>query len=524
VKRVFYYSGYRLTVFHWQKNRYLGGIDFVPDEEGLNNFRKYLIETDNTPARIMVDVIEEDYKKELVPHVNPKDRTAIIKRTLERQYRNSKDFIYHKVIGREDGVRKEVKVLCSVLTNPAMLDPWINILEETKTAVVGIWSVPLISERLIKELKKEDKNIILVTQQVPSVIRLSYFKNGKFEISRTARVSTDETPLGLSIAIETEQTLNYLANQRYIGFDEKVNMQVIIGEENIESIKVFCNDTPLRTYQYESLENVQKQMGCGGVEIDNCGGIYSYICKKQKVPVGHYGPASLFRCFYQQLTSKTLYASSGIMLFISIFILMSFVSETQIMTRETELLQKQALVMENNYNRELLEMEPILEKTVAMKSSVLLHEKINKAKKISPQNFMIEISRVFTLSGMYDTEITDIAWRSTQTSNINQHAIKSPEKISYGSSAEIKQYAIVKGYIRVSRSSLKESIEKVNTLRDALIANKYVEKVEVTKMPLDVRSKASVENEGGTDQGDVSRIDAQKGKFEIHVVMKGRQA
>ncbi len=523
MKRVFYYSGYRLTVFQWQGNSYLGSVSFIPDEEGIDNFKKYLLETDNIPARMMVDIIEEDYKKEIIPHVNPQDRKAIIKRTIERQYRHSKDYIYYRLIGREDGARKEDKVLCSVLTNPGMLEPWFKVIEETKTAIVGIWSVPIISELLIKDLNIEDRNLILVSQQVPSVIRLSYFKNGKFEISRTARVSTDDTPLGLSIAMETEQTLSYLTNQRYIGFDETVTINVIIGEKNIETVKSLCVDTPLRTYEYQSLEDIQKEVGCGGLTIDNCGGIYSYICKKQIIPKGHYGSASLFKYYYQQLTSNALYAVGIFLILVSIFVLLSFVSETQIMSKETKLLKQQALVMENNYSRELLELEPVLEKTEAMKSSVLLHDKIKKEKEISLQNFMTDISRVFTLSGMNDTEITEIEWRSTQSNDIKQASSRQIKEVSYGSADEIKQFAIIRGFIRVSKSSLKESINKVKSITDALNANKQIEKVEVVQMPLDIRSKASVENEGGRQQGDVIAADAEKGKFEIHIIMKGRQ-
>jgi hypothetical protein len=524
VKRIFYYSGYRLTVYQWQKNRYLGGASFIPDEGGLDKFRNYLQETENTPARIMVDVIEEDYKKEIVPHVNSKDRKAIIERTIERQYRKSKDYIYHRVMGREDGVRKQDKVLCSVLTNPGMLEPWLKVIAETETAIAGIWSVPLISEHLIKELGVHDVNLILVTQQVPSVIRLSYFKNGKFEISRTARVSADDTPLGLSIAMETEQTLSYLSNQRYIGFDEKVTINIIIGEEVIDTVKTFCIDTPLRVYKYQTLESVQKKIGCGGVAIDNCGGIYSFICKKQKIPKGHYGPQSLFKYYYQKLASNALSLSSVFMLLVSVLVLFSFISEVQLMQQETELLEKQSLVMENRYNRELLDMEPVLEQTEAMKSSVLLHNKIVKTKRMSPQNFMTEMSRIFILSGMNDTEITEIEWRSTQASGFKQASTRIKKKINYAAAIEIKQFAIIRGFIRVSQSSLKESIEKVKSITDALKGNKWVEGVEIGKMPLDVRSKSSIQNESRAKEDDVVSSDEEKGKFEIYLIMKGRQS
>lgn len=524
MKRVFYYSGHRLTVFHWENNSFLGGFAFNPDEEGLESFKKYLLETENVPARIMVDIIEEDYKKEKVPHVGSQDRKAIVKRTLERQYRNSKDYIYHKVIGKEEGVRKEDVVLCTVLTNPAMLDSWFDIIKETETAVSGIWSVPLMSEKLINELELEDDNLILITQQVPSVMRLSFFRKGKFEISRTARVSTDDTPLGLSISIETEQTLSFLTNQRYIGFDDRLTVHIVTSGDEIEKIRTMCIDTPLRSYGFHAIKDVQDKIGSGGLKIQDCGGVFSYICSKQKLPIGHYGPRGLFKHYYERLASKTLYVASVAMILLSTFYTLSLVSETNIMHDEIKLLNQQTVAMENNYTKELETLEPILEKTEAMKSSVLLYNKINKSKKVSPQSFMIEISKVFTLSGMYDTEITSIEWQSTQSQKVQNISTKFTQSINFGSEQEIMQYATIKGFIRVSKSSLKESVEKVRSIINALKTNKSIVDVEVFKMPLDVRSKASLENEGGASQGDAVALDADKGQFEIRLIMKGRKA
>ena len=510
-------------MFHWDNDRYIDSFAFDPGEDGLEKFVEYLNSTENTPVRILVDVIEEDFRKETVPHVGASDRKAVLGRLIERHYRKSRDYFYHRITGRESGGRRDDNLLVTVLTNPDILQPWMKAIEDANTVVMGIWSLPLISEKLIKKISTEDDNVLLVSQQVPSNLRQSYFKNGVFQSSRSAVVNLEDSPLGEYISDEVEQTIRFLANQRFIGFDEKLSVHVICRESDIEKIKQFCSDSPLRTFTYHSLADLQDQVGCADITEDFSNGLYSYVCKKQILPKGHYGPGSLFRNFYQYLVSKTLVASSVIMVVIALLVMLSYVSESRIMVAETELINKQAVVMENSYTKELQALEPRLQKTQAMKSTVLLTDKINREKRLSPQNFMVDISRVLTLSGMHDTEITEVDWRTTQSNQINTSARGVEETINYALNVEIKQLAIIRGFIRVSDSSLTDSVAKIDSLVEAFKNHKMVDQVVVVKMPLDTRSKNSIENEGGARVEDSKVTDTERGKFELRLLMKGRQ-
>ncbi|MCW9012527.1 MAG: hypothetical protein OQL06_01995 [Gammaproteobacteria bacterium] len=502
----------------------MASFAFDPGDDGLQKFVEYLNATENTPVRILVDVIEEDFRKETVPHLGAKDRKAVLNRLMERHYRKSVDFYYHRVIGRETAGRRDDNLLVGVLTNPDILQPWMKAIEDAQTAVVGIWSLPLISEKLVKKIARDDKNVLLVSQQVPSNLRQSYFKNGEFQSSRSAVVNLEDTPLGEYISDEVEQTIRFLANQRFIGFDEKLSVHVICRDADIEKIQQFCEDSPLRTYIYHSLNKLQQEFGCTDVTEDYSNGLYSFICNKQIIPKGHYGPVSLFRYFYQHLVSKAMYASSLILLIASILVMLSYISDAQIMEAETDIINKQTVVMENSYTKELEKLEPRLEKTEAMKSSVLLNNKIIKSRVISPQNFMVDISRLFTLSGMNDTQITEIDWQHTQTNELNERPGQTRQAVNYGSTDVIKQRAVVRGFIRISDSSLKDTVNKINSIVAAFENHKMVEQVEITKMPIDTRSKNSLENESGTRVEESTATDSEKGRFELRLIMKGRQA
>jgi len=533
VKRVFYYSGYRLTIFHWQNETCVTSHVFNPGEEGLEKFKTYLLAADNSPVRILVDLIEEDFKKENIPHVGVNDRKSIVSRLIDRQYRKSKGYVYYRVIDREKTGRKDDILLYSVLSNPEILEPWLKPIVECNTSVSGIWSLPLLSEKLFKKLNITSDNVLLVSQQMPSNLRQTFIKNKKFESSRSAVVNLEDATIGEYISTEVEQTIRFLSNQRHIGFDEKIEIHVICSEIDLPEIKSHCTDSLLRTFHYHKLKDVIATLGCNTQAIDEAdndtieysNSIYSYVCATELIPLGHYGKRSLFLKFYEQLLSKSIYAASIILLLTASLFSLSYLSESAALDAETNTLKAQTEGVNNDYERTLAKIEHKLSQTQVMQSSVLLTEKIRQSKILSPQNFMVDISKILTRSGMYDTEITHINWKQHQNNNLPVINARQNKTITnYAKPDVINQYATIGGYIRVSQSSLKESVDKVNSIVAAFKNNKLVRDVKINRMPVDVRSKSSIENESSIEQKNNLETDKNKGQFEIGVLMKSRQS
>ncbi|MCW9047269.1 MAG: hypothetical protein OQK46_04250 [Gammaproteobacteria bacterium] len=533
MKRVFYYSGYRLTVFHWKNDKCITSYVFNPGEEGIEKFKTYLTATENTPVRILVDLIEEDFKKENIPHVGPADRKAIVSRLIDRHYRKSKNYVNYKVVGREKSGRKDDILLYSVLSNPEILEPWLKPIRECNTSISGIWSLPLLSEDLFRKINSKNNNVLLVSQQVPSNLRQTFIKNGHFESSRSAVVNLEDATIGEYISTEVEQTIRFLSNQRHIGFDEKIEVHIICREEDLEEIQTKCIDSALRSFHYHKLPEVTATLGCTIVPSDSqetdisdySNGIYSFICSSRLLPIGHYGANSLFSKYYEQILSKSLYLISILLLLTATIMSFAYFSESVVLDEETITLNIQTRGVNIDYEKSLASLESKLSKTEQMKSSVLLSEKIKKSKVLSPQNFMVDISRVLTRSGMHDTEITKIYWQQHQGNlmpDVNNNRNKS--FTDYAKTDEIYQHAIIGGYIRVSQSSLKQSVNKVNSIIDALKNNKLVKDVSIIHMPVDVRSKSSIENESGLELEEDIKRDKEKGQFEIQVLMKARNS
>ncbi len=520
--RIFYYSGYRLTVFHWHHNDCVASFAFNPGEEGIEKFTTYLRAAENTPVRILVDLIEEDFNKESIPHVGSRDRKSIIRRLIDRHYRKSGDYFNYNIIGRETTGRKDDIVLYSVLSNPDILQPWLKPMLETSTPVSGIWSLPLLTPKLYKYLSVNTENILVVSQQVPSNLRQTFLKNGKLESSRSAVVNLDDATIGEYIFNEVEQTIRFLSNQRHIGFDDKIEVHVICREQDIPEIQSRCHDTSLRFFKYHKLDEFEHRVGCTSYQSEYCNSLYSFACASIKFPVGHYGSSSLFRHYYNHLASLSLYAASILVVIATLVSSFSFYSKSITLDHEANTLMVQADAINRDYNKNLAPLEDKLKQSQIMQSSVLLTEKIQQTRTISPQNFMSDLSRLLSSSGVHDTNISRLSWRYSQRSSLpDESNDKDIELVNYADETPIQHFATIGGIIDPDNNTLKQSVLKTNQLAESIRKNKRVTDLKIQDLPVDIRPESSIENEI-----DIKNASSKSGKgnFLIQILMKDRQS
>ena len=223
MKRIFYFTGHRFSVLHWNGKAFTGACAFEPDTRGLDKFEKYLQQTASMPTKLLIDVIEEDFRQEIVPHVGEKDRAAVVGRMLDRFYRSSKQFTYYEVIGREKTGRKDDRVLLGAITDPALILPWLDVISRTETPLAGIWTLPLVSKKILKLIGATKGPVMLVSQQVNSTLRQTFFRDGKMISSRQSVINQDANNtenIGTLASPEIDRTTIFLNNQHLINENE----------------------------------------------------------------------------------------------------------------------------------------------------------------------------------------------------------------------------------------------------------------------------------------------------------------
>ena len=158
--------------------------DFLDTTEGRESFASFL-QTEKCPTYLLTDLIEEDFRHEIVPHLTGSNLAALLQRKFEQFYRGT-PFQQATPLERQKTGRRDVDMLFSALTNPSLITPWLNILLAQKTPLAGIYSVPHISVPLVKE--HPSNHLLLISWEKFSGLRQTYFSKHRLQISRLTRV------------------------------------------------------------------------------------------------------------------------------------------------------------------------------------------------------------------------------------------------------------------------------------------------------------------------------------------------
>ena len=152
IKRIFFITTGRLRIYHFD-GQLSEPLEFSADEQGLTDFSQYLQQYPAETVAVLVDVVEEDFREDTIPHVFGGDRQSVLSTKLNRIFRDT-TYSHTLFQGREtEGGRRDDRVLFTALIRPDLLAPWMGQLSKHKVPVAGIYSLPLLSGQLCKHLK-----------------------------------------------------------------------------------------------------------------------------------------------------------------------------------------------------------------------------------------------------------------------------------------------------------------------------------------------------------------------------------
>jgi hypothetical protein len=310
MRRVLYFTGYRMVAQEWSGHRLVSSVYFEPDDQGLDLFNSYLSSLRDEPVRMLVDLIEEEFRQVRVPLLRGADRKAILSRNFAKYFRTSE---YRFAISQavEKKTRKEEKLLLIGLTNQYLLEPWLKIIEDTRTPLSGIISLPLLSQDYVKELRSEHRAIILVSQQVPSNLRQSVFVDGKLVLSRLVPIASFyQGDYAADVLRDIESTQRYLISQRFVERAESVAVHIVTNKRHFEKLTTRCENASNFDFTiHEINEMLEREKIVVADEQDFSSALYCYLASK-KLSLNHYARSSERRYFQHYRTGLGLRAAA----------------------------------------------------------------------------------------------------------------------------------------------------------------------------------------------------------------------
>ncbi len=229
--------------------------DFTETPNGLEDFASFL-ETVNCPAYLLTDLIEEDFRHEIVPHLTGGNRTALLKRKFEQFYRGT-PFHQATTLQRQKTGRRDVNMLFSALTNPALITPWLNVIQDRQIPLGGIYSVPQISTPLIKN--HPSNHLLLISWEKFSGLRQTYFNKHNLQISRLTPIHSELT-FQDAVIKELARTYQYLKSLSLLPAGQVLDVRILCHANDRGKLRSKLLDDANMRFDFADIEEVGKQL------------------------------------------------------------------------------------------------------------------------------------------------------------------------------------------------------------------------------------------------------------------------
>ena len=519
-KRLILLGSEKMIAYQWYKGEITHSYIFDTKENGRIQFERYLSESEPESTYILLDISEEEFRMETIPHVFGSDRKAILDRKKERLFRGS-SYVYTEAQGRETEGRRDDNILMSSIGDAALLRPWLALLEKYKYPVVAVTSVALFSKNILDFLPNRGDKTMLVSMQSVSGLRQSFFDGTELKISRLVKMPRyGTTPYGPIITSEIEKIQRYLNSMRLVTNDEQLNVYFLTEGDLLKELKGNLEDSETISYKLIDLNYMAKISNARfSLKTPFSDKLFAYHAFR-KGAKNAYGNPSEVRYSTMRRMRHAMYAASLLLLVggaaLSGWFLMNAVSYKQ--DSMAAIKKTQFYTERFNIAREGLPKTPIEPNDIKM--VVEIANDLEKYK-TSPEPILKVLGS--TLSRFPGVILDEINWghstdpndqfnrpanmqvnRATNVPVVNPVAQNQSGNLYY-------QIATFDARIANFNGDFRSAISTVNALAEQLREKDNVESVTVVEFPMDISSDASL-------QGNVNKLE-KEAKFTLRVAL-----
>lgn len=269
MKHFLYLTNTRLVSLATSGKRIVSRREFAVSGTGAAAFERYLASLATVPTHLFIDLSEEDFRLDTVPHLGGSDRDAVLARKLSQIFRNT-PYRHALLQGRETEGRRDDRVIYTAVTNPELLRPWLDMIEKQKVPLEGIHSAAVFSGVLLDELDLLFPHALLVTFTPGDAMRQTYFRDREIKFSRLTPIDLEEgQTLGAMIAEETTRTWQYLDSLRHFGTEDRLEVFVLVHKNDRAAVEPALRDFAQLQYRLLDMEEVALKLGLRPPPLDS---------------------------------------------------------------------------------------------------------------------------------------------------------------------------------------------------------------------------------------------------------------
>jgi hypothetical protein len=508
----------------WRADKLQGSQAFNNDATGHEAFAEFLKQYISTPVYLLADAVEEDYRLERVPHTTGAAKKELITRKLNQFYRGLEYRTAH-FVNRDTAKRKDDKYLFVALNNADFLQEWVNIAQEARVQLVGIYLLPMLSQVLVKQLKLMAPHILLC-EKLSSGLRQTYFHNGRLRMSRLVpNVPTAANQLGYFYLVETEKTRLYLISQRFITLETPLNLVLASLDGSTEHISqgisqeqgIECSDV--------NLSQITKSLNLPTKLIEQMPELLHMHLLASGHLVDNLAPGSLTKEYDFGKLKQNIKAAALVLGMLGMFAAggmllqgLSFKSDLKDATQDTMLQQRRYDDAAKNFPVTTIGAED-LKAAVELDKTISIYPK-------SPRRMMQVVSAA--LEQVPEVQLDRMHWALTNDMNIKDDdklislpATNLPSNTAFAADvAKLYELAYLTAEISGFTGDYRTALSSVQKFVEKLKLDQNVVVVEVLQEPVNVSSFVNLQGSTTDEQA----TQTQPALFKLKVILKAPEA
>jgi hypothetical protein len=470
------------TAARWKSGQLQDVEVFTNDEAGIAGFHDYAAASSGTPAFMIVDAVEEDYRFETLPHASGSDRAQMVERKL-RQYYRASPYCAASLIGRDGTKRRDDRFLFSALTNPEIVTPWLSELVAAGLPVGGIYLLPMVIPGLVAALDNKSENLLLVAAHAAG-IRLTFFREGAFRLSRLSRGDPTQSR---AIIDEISNTRLYLHALRAATLDEPVTVVLLDHADRLtETTGLIGTDNPSLNCIRLGRGDLAARLKLDPVLIENLpASIYLHLLGT-KIPDNNLASAAVTADYKLYQSRRQLYAAGAIAMAIGLTWSGFNLWQQFSLSDETAAAAQRTARVNADYQEATKQFPAAPTTADNLKRATELAEKL-RTSAVTPENFLKVIGRALAPSP--EIALVELGWQNS-TSEFEAGAVApgsgraaSPGAVA-APGAGRKQSGLISGQVRDFKGDFRRAITAINALAQRLRDDPAVETVRIVQLPL----------------------------------------
>ncbi len=510
-RRVLLLSADRATLYIARGGRIADALQFPHGDEGFAGFARYLAASPSAPVSILVDVVEEEYRQDSIPHVHGADRRAVLSRKFARLFRGTPYWLALNQ-GRETAGRRDERVLLAALTRPEVVTPWITELLAQRVPVIGIYSLPVLSRELVRKLDAKGQNVLLISVQQASGLRQTFFRDGHLKISRLAAMPRPGTvPYASYVIAELDKLRRYLNSLALTSRDAPLEIHVLSHGDLLAELERECRDSEVEKFTLVDVATLGRQLRIAAPADTPFSDMLFAQLLLDAPPREHYAQASETRYYRLHQTRMALLVTSALALIAStLFSTFEFVEALGQKQQALDAAQKATFYQERfELARRGLPPTPVEPADIKQAVDVVA---MLEARRSTPMPWLAILGNVLVRAA--DVHLDSVAWTVSVDPNAVPGGKAPPETGPLARDPAYPQYetGVFSGQIASFEGDFRAAIESIDALVASLKAVEHVVHVEVLSYPLNLDPAASVSG------GALEAASSREARFEVKLV------